>query len=184
MRIAIAGCGALGSHIAVMIAKQEHDFDLFDHDRIQAHNVLTGTTVYNQDHIGNFKARVLAGILYSKYGIKACSHIKAVHSSISFDNYDLVVDCFDNIEARRFTTACAAKTKVHVGVAPQMIGAVEWADNGYQLPKQDMHNEVCTHEVGRNIILLTSVIASIIISNYLETGVQQDAVVSGLEIYK
>ena len=59
MKIIIAGCGALGSHIAMQIAQEDMEFVLIDNDRVEAHNVLTGTTPFALQHVGKKKVDVL-----------------------------------------------------------------------------------------------------------------------------
>lgn len=176
MKIAIAGCGALGSHIAIFIGQPEMQMKLIDYDRIETHNVVTGTSAYLSNHVGKFKTHVLQQLLYQKYGIEAEIHNKRIETPKAFDNCDLIIDCFDNIAARKCTLN--GSQVVHVGVSPQLIGAVEWHDT-YRLPEQtDSENQVCTHEVGRQIILATSVIAAGIIREFFASGTMRMAVVN------
>jgi hypothetical protein len=176
MKIAIAGCGALGSHIAMFIGQPEMQMKLVDYDRIEPHNVYTGTSAYLSNHIGKFKTHVLAQLLYQKYKIEADVYNKRIETAKAFNDCDLIVDCFDNVMARRCTME--GKNMVHVGVSPQMIGAVEWQDT-YRLPEHnEEENQICTHEVGRDIILATSVVAANIIRDFLATGYLRTAVIN------
>jgi hypothetical protein len=183
--IGIAGCGALGSHIATFIAEPEMKMGLFDFDRVDKQNVLTGTSVFSREHIGTFKSDTLAGILFTRFGASVRTHRRPVDSDRLFLACSLVIDCFDNAEARSHTVGLDIPA-LHVGVSPQMIGAIEW-DETYQLPDaiEPEPNEICTHQLGRDIILLTSVVASTIIRRFLVDGTKLSAVVNNrLEIIR
>jgi hypothetical protein len=48
-----------------------------------------------------------------------------------------------------------------------MIGAITWNEH-WDVPTDiEEENQVCTHQLGRNVILLTSTVASIAINQYL-----------------
>lgn len=176
MKIAIAGCGALGSHIAMFIGQPEMQMKLIDYDRIEPHNVNTGTSVYLSNHVGKFKTHVLSQLLYQKYGIEAEIHNKRIENGKAFDGCDLIIDCFDNVAARR--CAIVGVPVLHVGVSPQLIGAAEWHTT-YRLPREEETGpHICTHEVGRNIILATAVNASIIVREFLSGGGLRPVVVN------
>jgi hypothetical protein len=183
--IGIAGCGALGSHIAQFIATPEMKLALFDFDTVNEQNVLTGTSVYSKNHVGMNKARVLSGLLYTRLGSIATPVIREVTNASAFRDCSLLIDTFDNIEARFHTCGLGIPT-LHVGVSPQMIGAIEW-DETYNLPEGTGQepNIICTHQVGRDLILLTSVAASTIIRGFLENGIRLSVVVNNkLEIIR
>ena len=57
MRIALCGCGAIGSWLALFLTSQEHSFVLIDDDRIEADNIPTSAFQYNQ--VGALKSCLL-----------------------------------------------------------------------------------------------------------------------------
>lgn len=191
--IILCGCGALGSHIAMDIADPNRAMTLYDDDRIEVINVSTGTTIYSDEHIGQMKARALSAILVRKYR-SGIIHpiIKTVSKPptplvLSKSPVDLIIDCFDNIEARAHTVVAGVPT-VHISIGEHGIGAIEW-DDVFQLPSEGYprgENPVCTNQLGRNLILFTSTIASIIINKYLSTGKRESAYVdvNSLEVYR
>ena len=58
----IIGCGAVGSHIAVLAAKMGfHRFVLFDSDRVEPHNLAN--QAYDVEHINELKTEALSKVL-------------------------------------------------------------------------------------------------------------------------
>lgn len=180
--IGIAGCGALGSHIATFIAEPDTEFLLFDFDTVDEQNVISGTSVYCINDIGLTKVRALSGILYGRFATKAIPIHGDITTKRGLGNLatcSLVIDSLDNVEARS-ATCLSNVPALHVGVSPQMIGAIEW-DDTYELPAlvdNPQPNEVCTHQLGRDLILLTAVVASTIIRRFLADGTKLTAVVN------
>lgn len=187
--IILCGCGALGSHIAMGIGRHGDRFTLYDDDKIEHVNVQTGTSAFSFENIGRWKSRTLAAMLVRKYGVDAENSTRTVANPMAFspDNCDILIDCFDNIEARAFTTVAGVPT-VHVSIGEHGLGAIEW-DDVFQLPSQGYargENPVCTNQLGRNLILFTSAVASVIINKYLSTGKKESAYVDvkSLEVYR
>lgn len=184
MTIAIAGCGALGSNIALMIATNETNLTLFDFDTVDENNVFTGTSAFMGSHIGLRKVDALAGLLYEKYGIVSRTFHRQVRSERDLDGFDLVLDCFDNMEAR----VCShGYNTLHIGLSPQFVGSIVW-DHAWVFFKQPnlldtQENPICTHQVGRNIINMTSAVASVIINRWIETGEKINRTVKGVEVF-
>ncbi len=189
--IILCGCGALGSNIAMAIARERDNIALYDDDKIESINVTTGTTVYSSEHIGQHKSRILARLLARKFGTAVFPSVTTVKKSIEIlrPEAELIIDCFDNVEARVMTMPSHMKIPtIHVSIGEQGLGAIEW-DDIYQLPQTDYargENPVCTNELGRDLILFTSTVASIIINKYLSTKTKQSVYVmpNTLEIFK
>ena len=74
MKILLCGCGALGSQIALHLARPELEFVLVDDDRVEEGNI--GTSVYGHQHVGMQKVKALAGILWQKCRCRARAHKK------------------------------------------------------------------------------------------------------------
>lgn len=189
--IILCGCGALGSHIAMGIGREENFITFYDDDKVAQENVNNGTSVYPSSAIGKQKMVALAVMLNRKYNTKAAGVGKTITSSNQLSHKievcDLAIDCFDNVEARACTVGLECPT-VHISIGEHGIGAIEW-DDVFQLPDDGYargENPVCTNELGRNLILFTSAVASVIINKYLSTGVKESAYVNveNLEVYK
>src|SRR3990167_10048828 len=167
----VAGCGAVGSQLAMHLATPGRSFTLVDSDRIAEENI--GTSAFWPMHIGRSKAQVLGEMLYRKAGCVATVtfHYIRGFTSGALAEADLLVDAFDSLESRGFLVGLDIPT-VHVGVSVDRIGSIIW-DEDYKLPKQSSQNEgnpICTHDLGRPILRLTAVLAANVIEHYLETG--------------
>ncbi len=185
--IVLFGCGALGSNIINGIVRPNDKITLHDDDKVDVVNVATGTTIYSSEHIGRNKASALATILSRRYGVQCIPKTRTLNFPIAIKDSALVIDCFDNIKSRAWTMVTGQPT-IHVSIGEQHLGAIEW-DDIYQLPESGYkrgENPVCTNELGRDLILFTSTVASIIINKYLSSGVKESAYVmlDSLEIFK
>lgn len=134
VKIAVCGCGAVGSQIAWHIAHPEHEFFLIDDDRIAPHNVETGTSIYSRHHVGMLKVDALSELLWRRCGCRCLPHGRTLVSPATITRWepDLVIDGFDNSEARALTHGLGIAT-VHVGVSDARTGEVTW-DERYQVP--------------------------------------------------
>jgi len=189
VRILVAGCGAVGSQTAWHIAHPDHIFVLVDDDRIEDHNVNTGTSIYSTYHVGMLKTVALAELLWRKCNCHSILHNRTLETprTIARLNPDLVIDGFDNSEARELTHGLGIPT-VHVGVSEARTGDVTW-DERYRVPQTGMgRNDVnasCTHALGRQILRFTSAVAAGIIERWIETGEKRDLVVTeGMTVLK
>lgn len=174
--IVIAGCGAVGSRLALECAAPGLSFLLIDDDRVDGNNVRSGSTIFWSQHVGSYKVQALGEMLYRRFG--CLSHTD--HASLTerrvreynrFAGARVVVDGFDNVEARLLTTQAAVPV-LHVGVSAQGTGGVLWGAN-YEFPENPVprgENPVCTHALGRSIITFTASIAALVLTEYLESG--------------
>lgn len=65
--ITVVGCGSLGSYIALGLAKLGFvDFDLYDHDTVELHNVPNQAFGVNQ--IGESKSKALSYLIDNQFG--------------------------------------------------------------------------------------------------------------------
>lgn len=163
IKIAVCGCGAVGSQVALMIAQPDMAFVLIDDDRIEENNLFT--SAYSRQHIGAFKATVLGELLYRKAGCVSEVHTKTLERGMFTFPCDLVLDCFDNVEARFLTRS---NHTLHIGVSQERTGAITW-DIDYILPLglPRGQEQFCTHQVGRRIIRFTAAVAANVIDIWL-----------------
>ena len=189
MHFFVCGCGALGSQIALHIALQNDHFYLIDDDRVGLENVGNGTSLYHSSHVDKYKAVVLAEMLYRRAWAYATPDtttfdaarrriIEEAHKNILNDRL-LVIDAFDNAEARRETMNLAVPT-LHVGVSANGTGAVLWGEQYILQPNAPARGQrqVCTHALGRQILRFTAAVAAGIIDHFRDTGDWRAAVVN------
>lgn len=165
--IAIIGCGALGSRIAVEL---EGQFVLYDNDRVSHENI--GTSLYLQHHLGKSKVMALSQILSSRGKQSRTVFTDVTVSKVS--TAYLYVDCLDNPEARN--SLASLDPMVHVGVG-EFFGEVRWGDVLYQpIPEGSM--QICTRDLGIPIILMTAAAGIVSIRNFLSTGEKTNFIVN------
>lgn len=189
--IIIAGCGALGSRIAIDIARPEIDMILIDYDRVKEENIVT--SAYTQQHIGMMKTSALGAMLYHKSKVESFEYrktfnfdVRNIHwskmmSQLSINpildqSQVLFIDAFDNIQARFFTTIWNKSNTLHASVGLHNLGAIEW-NEVYKLPTSDPDKDICTNMAGRNIIVLTAASAIVSINRFLDTDEKKSEIV-------
>lgn len=172
--ISICGCGAVGSQVALFIAQPNMRFVLIDDDRIEEDNIFT--TAYSRQHVGAYKAQVLGELLYRKSGCISEIYTRTLERGRFTFPCDLVLDCFDNVDARALTRSSHT---LHIGVSQERTGAVTW-DKDYTLPEGLPRGEeqFCTHQVGRRIIRFTAAVAANIVETFLATGRQESVIIT------
>ena len=102
-KVAIAGLGGLGSHIAVMLARSGvGHLHLVDFDRVELSNL--NRQVYTVDELGMLKTEALKGILLkiNPYINVSYKNIKVYKNNIEpvFSGFELVCEAFDDPEAK------------------------------------------------------------------------------------
>ena len=190
MKILLCGCGALGSQIALHLARPEIEFVLVDDERVEETNIAT--SVYGQQHIGMLKVNALATILWQKcrckaddYNVTLCRDvIPSIHEACRDHNAVLIIDTFDNVEARAI--ACKLYDDyysfriVHAGVSQDRTGEILW-NKDYVLPTVRVprgENPICTHELGAPILRFTAALCANIVEDWIETGNERSVVIT------
>lgn len=179
--IILAGCGAIGSRIAMEMCNLEFEWLLIDDDHVGRENI--GTSAFFEQHIGQQKAVALAELMWRKGRVIAKPYprtlSKAVSSLCEPSQIDLVIDAFDNPKARRLTIA--SPVTVHLGVDVGEVGSVIW-DRHWQYPALDFErgtNPICTNHLGDLIIRSTVAVAVYSIRQYLDQGVKNSYFLNG-----
>jgi len=185
MDIVLAGCGALGSQIAMHLVG-DHTLHLIDNDRVGEENI--GTSAYSRVHIGMTKVQTLAEMLYLKNSRRTNPIFVRVERNIRWylpaqDGEPLVVDTFDNPAARGFTQSPLRST-IHIGVSVDRVGLIAW-NNRYPMPQEEVENNpVCTHLLGARILRLTAAAATNAIERFIETGQQSELIITEKEAHE
>jgi len=184
VKILLCGCGALGSQIALHLARPEIEFVLVDDERVEETNIAT--SAYGQQHIGMKKVNALSSILWQKCGCKADPR------NGTFDQYacfsvqhicpDLIIDAFDNSIVRGDCVGLAiiGWSVIHAGVSQDRTGEILW-NKDYKLPTVRVprgHNLICTHELGAPILRFTAALCANIVEDWIETGNERSVIIT------
>jgi molybdopterin/thiamine biosynthesis adenylyltransferase len=176
LRVTICGAGALGSHLADNLARQNvRHLRVIDRDRIEEQNV--GTQLYGESEIGSWKVDVLRQRLFRSAGVE----IEAIRKELNdrsarslLQDGGLILDAFDNSSSRRLvqdTCRSLQLSCLHIGLNAD-YGEVIW-DERYRVP-QDVGQDVCDYPLARNLVLLMVAIASEAVVRFAVEAVRQD----------
>lgn len=139
MKILILGVGAIGSNLVAHLVpdlKGEHEITVLDMDKVEKRNVQAGTQFYTEDQIGRDKVEALQFNIYKWYNREVeilNQNILETTGEEFFTQFDFVIDCFDNHEARSFVDRHATSPTLHVGFSDNFTFSVEW-DADYNPP--------------------------------------------------
>jgi molybdopterin/thiamine biosynthesis adenylyltransferase len=176
LRVTICGVGALGSNIAVNLARcGVMHINMIDNDRVEEHNI--GTQVFALDDVGALKAEMMQNILYREVGID----VRAQAQELTSKNVErllkdaqLVIDTFDNSKSREVVTNFCRANNIaclHAGVNNE-YGEVVWNEN-YRVPG-DAGVDACNYPLARNLILMVVSVACESIVRFAATGVKEN----------
>jgi molybdopterin/thiamine biosynthesis adenylyltransferase len=178
IRLTVCGAGAVGSNLVDNLVRQGvRRVTVIDYDRIEAHNV--GTQTYAEGDVGAFKVEILQAEMFRVANVE----IEAVRKKLTASNAgqlladtDLVVDGFDNHEARALVTAYCQEKGVaclHVGLGAG-YAEVRW-NAGYRVPLDvvEVGADVCDYPMARNLIQFAVALASEAIVRFALEGVRQ-----------
>lgn len=171
-KVTICGAGALGSHLADSLARQGFkQLRVIDRDRVEEHNV--STQLYGVSEVGAWKVEALRNRLFRAAEVE----IDAVQKELTERNAktllkggDIVVDTFDNSEARRLVQQHCRDAKLaclHVGLYAD-YGEAIW-DEHYRVPN-DVAGDVCEYPLARNLIGLAVALAAELLVRYILSG--------------
>jgi hypothetical protein len=173
--ILIAGCGALGSRIAYEIASPQIRLALLDFDVVAENNVTNGTSAFTRDCLGQPKTAALAALLFRRYrfAVDEMMNVRLTEENAhQVMRFDLVLDCFDNMPARRLLAR--HPNVLHIGVSTGDTGGAWW-NGDYNLSADVNGPPVCTNALGRNLLRSTAALACAVIDEYLVLGQQKSA---------
>lgn len=139
MKMLICGVGTLGGNLVEHLARTGLDsLTILDHDRVEQRNLTNQP--YFQHQLGKSKVAALAETVFRIRG----QRIETLHKRLTLSNakdlvrdFELVVDCFDNHQARHdLQQACrlARVDLLHLGLSLE-YGEVIW-DADYRVPPE------------------------------------------------
>lgn len=172
VHIGIAGAGALGSSVAAFLARPGVRIFLFDDDDVEEGNIINSW--YTQEHVGRSKA-VCAAEIVGLRGGAGVPIVGTIEKPEDFDiekhDLDLLIDCFDNPEARKQTVGLDIPV-LHLGVGTGGNGIVYW-DDVYKLPPVNFergNNPICTRGLGQVILFRTAIRGYEVANEWISTN--------------
>ncbi|MEM9068798.1 MAG: ThiF family adenylyltransferase [Myxococcota bacterium] len=170
--VTVCGAGALGSHIAIGLARAGvGHLRVIDHDRVEEQNL--STQPYGRGDVGSPKARLLAHGVFRAVGVQVDTRLKTLtrdNARALLRKSDVVVDAFDNSESRaavQWGAAALAIPCVHAGLAAD-YSEVVW-DPGYVVPSAAL-DDVCDYPLARNLSITTAALAAECVLRFLING--------------
>ena len=133
--ILICGIGAIGSNLTARLAADLKgcEITVLDKDYVEERNITAGTQFYTREVIGSPKVEALQ-YLIERWREKEIKTLHADYLETNLEGFDLVIDCFDNWEARNaINNSLQFKNILHVGFSDNFTFSVEWAEN-YLVP--------------------------------------------------
>ena len=172
--ITICGAGALGGNLTETLARMGFSrLKLIDKDRVEVRNL--STQPYNRAEVGSPKARALANALYRAVQAKLepiVVEISATNAPTHLKDSALVVDAFDNREARSAVSEAVCELKIpclHIGFsADGLYGNGLW-EPGYQVPRE-VPGDPCDYPLTRPLALQLTALAVRAITDFFRTG--------------
>ncbi len=172
LKVTLCGAGALGANLAENLARSGFAaLKVIDRDRIEEHNL--STQPFLRSDVGSHKAKILTHQIYRAVGVE----VEAVAKELDAGNVhkllrgsELVVDCFDNTEARqRVTDYCAEKEIpcLHVGLAAD-FAEILW-NEVYRVPNPS-DQDLCDYPLARNLVMMAVAVAAEVMVAFVATG--------------
>ena len=170
MKVAIFGCGALGSNLVYILAGAHPDWEyhLFDFDKIESRNIPNQW--FRPSQIGLYKSEALQINLYDQYGIIAKSHkTKIDKDSITKvfekNKIDLAIDCLDNFKSRKLLTGLTVPT-LHLTYSAQKTFEVIW-DEQFKPQKAQDEFDICTWRGAKTFICLVAALGGLAVNHWM-----------------
>lgn len=152
MKVFIFGCGAIGSTLSSIITRYPFnikEFVLVDNDKVEDRNVTPGTQFFMRSQIGKNKTEALQTNLYL---FCDCENTRIFNDWLTPQNWhklqmekgDLVIDCFDNADARNMTSQLCKVTNhvLHVAFSYQKTFDIWW-DNTQMVKDPTVAGDIC-----------------------------------------
>jgi molybdopterin/thiamine biosynthesis adenylyltransferase len=98
-KVMVCGAGGIGTYVALNLAMEGLDLDIFDGDVIESHNVARQILYYGK--IGQPKVDVLKERLEAITRVNIKAYNEFVTEDTMLGDYDVLVCCADNWEARK-----------------------------------------------------------------------------------
>jgi molybdopterin/thiamine biosynthesis adenylyltransferase len=180
-KIAVVGAGALGSHLVLLMRNFDAEVTVIDFDRVEAKN--TQAQLHTKMGLGKNKAKALQSVMQSLWGCR----ILAFTSILAKDNVEtlldgvsLIVDCTDNIAARRciqefvYTYNDGATDCLHACLAADgNFARFVWTEDFVPDPEGEEGEATCVDGRDLPFFAWAGAFAAMIVQHFLNTGQKQ-----------
>jgi len=188
--IIVCGLGAIGSNVLLQLSKVYPDKEYIgiDFDKVEARNI--GPQAYFREHIGQLKTVAMNGALRRftpsikyfpvKLKVNKPEDIYGLPQTRDKDpSTILILDCFDNVEARNVTKQCISYPVYHIGFNVEYCAEL-FQNKDYELPKAKNPNEadICTLRDAAAFISFVANFGVMQISEFIETGVKKNHIIT------
>lgn len=138
-RVAVVGCGFLGSLFAVEVAKREFahkgstEFQFIDYDKFEERNAAN--QLCNVKQAGQPKALLCALELDEGYGLGTQAFVNKIDENnieAQLSDCSIVIDAVDHLPTRQLLWTYGTQTEkpvLHLGISLGGTGRVEWNDD-------------------------------------------------------
>jgi len=181
-RVVICGCGALGGHAAINLARMGlRNLILIDDDEVREHNL--GTQPFRLQDLGGKKARILANDLYRLAGtckaIPLTKRLASDNAGRLLKGAKVVLDTFDNHESRKAVQKACLELGIpclHAGMSGEGTGELHW-EVGYVIPPDVELPDPCAYPLGLVLVNLTAALAAELVVRFLLRGEKKNFIV-------
>ncbi len=162
--------------------RDNHEITVLDHGIVEERNIRAGTQFYLREQIGISKTDALQYNIY-KYFNQPVDILQKPFIVSDVNGMGLVIDCFDNFEARSaITEACRTIPCVHVGFSPNFTWSILW-NEGYVPPEDPIKGfDICEMEGASSFTHLVSSLGALVAQNYLTTREKHEFVGNRLSV--
>mgnify|MGYP001571294344 CR=1 FL=1 len=181
MKILICGAGALGSNLSAYLssdARDDHEITVWDKDGVEERNIRAGTQFYLRSQIGLPKVEALQYNIHQHFNrtIKTIDGVFTLSEKSIIRCFNLVIDCFDNFEARRaITEACRDIPCVHLGFGKNFTWSILW-NEGYVPPETAVDWDICEMEGAASFVRFVASVGSLTVQEFVTKGKQREFV--------
>lgn len=184
MQILICGTGAIGSNLTRYLVpdlRGNHDITVLDKDIVEERNVTAGTQFYTADQIGLSKVEALQFNIYKQFEREIEILNREVQKTTIID-YDLIIDCFDNYEARNYLQELwrgslgHGTALLHIGFSDQFTFAIEWGQ-GYKVPTDITTGfDICEMQGAAAFVNRVASIGALVVENFIDKRIKMEIV--------
>ena len=179
--ILVCGVGAIGSNLAAYLSsdvRDEYAITVLDRDVVEERNLQAGTQFYLRDQVKIPKVEALQYNIHKQYNrtIDIIHGVFMKSENSMIQAFDLLVDAFDNLEARSaITVACRTHSVpcIHIGFGKQFTWSILW-NSGYAPPETAVDWDICEISGASSFVHFVAAIGSSVIQEYLTTGKKRE----------
>lgn len=182
-RIIVFGLGAAGSNFLINMI-HAHPTMLFsgvDFDFVEARNYEAGTQPYTKADLNRPKVQAMQRIISASRKVMS-GHVIKIGSTAQIEDIAgdpknaLLVDAFDNIEARNYFLPLKGKYHIlHIGFSPSLTGEAVWAESYSEMTANGKSEfDVCQANIARPFIHGLTAISALIATEFIDTGAKKN----------